>query len=473
MTAVDDPVWVAGHAPDIDAGLVPDILSRVADVTFVLSGAAEIRAVLCHPAFKGRDQVARLQGRALRDTLTPESAEKFDARLAEFRDHGTLDRSVELNHAADDGFDLLPMRYSFQSLGDTGEMLLLGRDLSPIAQMQQQLIAAQITLEKDYEARRAFDTQFRVLMASVSDAMLFISLPDGRVTDSNPAARSLLGKQGGDLNGLTLDHLFVGGDKEPVADRLATSAAGTKDAAVSLKAQASGRMVAITPTLFRAGGEQGMLCRVVGAKAAVPKVDTLSDHLLGLYEKGADAIAFVSPDGAILSVNEAFHDLADITQGQAVKGRSLAEFLSRGGVDLNVMLENANRSGTMRAYTTRIVGAFGSERAVEIATTHLRAGSAPIFALVMRDVSRLEAGRNETAQLGEVDTQSVIELIGNQPLRDIVASTTDVVEKMCIETAVELTSNNRVAAAEMLGLSRQSLYVKLRKYGLLKTGTNG
>jgi DNA-binding protein Fis len=38
---------------------------------------------------------------------------------------------------------------------------------------------------------------------------------------------------------------------------------------------------------------------------------------------------------------------------------------------------------------------------------------------------------------------------------------------MCIETAVELTRNNRVAAAEMLGLSRQSLYVKLRKYGLV------
>ena len=38
---------------------------------------------------------------------------------------------------------------------------------------------------------------------------------------------------------------------------------------------------------------------------------------------------------------------------------------------------------------------------------------------------------------------------------------------MCIETAVALTMNNRVAAAEMLGLSRQSLYVKLRKFDLL------
>ena len=63
--------------------------------------------------------------------------------------------------------------------------------------------------------------------------------------------------------------------------------------------------------------------------------------------------------------------------------------------------------------------------------------------------------------------RSVMELVGSSTLKDIVAETTDVIEKMCIETALELTRNNRVAAADMLGLSRQSLYVKLRKYGLL------
>ena len=61
-----------------------------------------------------------------------------------------------------------------------------------------------------------------------------------------------------------------------------------------------------------------------------------------------------------------------------------------------------------------------------------------------------------------------MELVGSATLKDIVSETTEVVEKMCIETAVDLTRNNRVAAAEMLGLSRQSLYVKLRKYGLIK-----
>ena len=45
----------------------------------------------------------------------------------------------------------------------------------------------------------------------------------------------------------------------------------------------------------------------------------------------------------------------------------------------------------------------------------------------------------------------------------------DVIEKICIQTAIETTNNNKAAAAEMLGLSRQSLYVKLHKYGLVDT----
>ncbi len=60
-----------------------------------------------------------------------------------------------------------------------------------------------------------------------------------------------------------------------------------------------------------------------------------------------------------------------------------------------------------------------------------------------------------------------MQLVGYSTLKDIVAETTEIIERMCIETALELTRNNRVAAAELLSLSRQSLYVKLRKFGLL------
>ena len=36
--------------------------------------------------------------------------------------------------------------------------------------------------------------------------------------------------------------------------------------------------------------------------------------------------------------------------------------------------------------------------------------------------------------------------------------------------ALELTNDNRASAAELLGLSRQSLYAKLHRYGLVDSG---
>jgi hypothetical protein len=47
-----------------------------------------------------------------------------------------------------------------------------------------------------------------------------------------------------------------------------------------------------------------------------------------------------------------------------------------------------------------------------------------------------------------------------------VRESTDLIEKLCIEAALDLTGDNRASAAEVLGLSRQSLYAKLRRYGL-------
>jgi transcriptional regulator PpsR len=85
---------------------------------------------------------------------------------------------------------------------------------------------------------------------------------------------------------------------------------------------------------------------------------------------------------------------------------------------------------------------------------------------VIRDVGRrLPADARAQKELPRSAGQ-MTELVGRVPLRDIVRETTDLIERLCIEAALELTSDNRASAAEMLGLSRQSLYVKLRRFGL-------
>ena len=62
--------------------------------------------------------------------------------------------------------------------------------------------------------------------------------------------------------------------------------------------------------------------------------------------------------------------------------------------------------------------------------------------------------------------EQLTQLVGRVSLREIVSETTDVSERMCIEAALNLTSNNRASAAEIWGVSRQTLYSKLNRFGL-------
>jgi transcriptional regulator PpsR len=124
-------------------------------------------------------------------------------------------------------------------------------------------------------------------------------------------------------------------------------------------------------------------------------------------------------------------------------------------------------------YSTKLLNDFGAKTAVEMSVTFFEDRGEPTLGFVIRDVSRADAMRKVPLQTNEESSRNVMELVGSATLKEIVSETTDVVEKMCIETAVSLTRNNRVAAAEMLGLSRQSLYVKLRKYGLLSKDGDG
>ena len=62
--------------------------------------------------------------------------------------------------------------------------------------------------------------------------------------------------------------------------------------------------------------------------------------------------------------------------------------------------------------------------------------------------------------------EQLTELVGHVSLKDLVRETTDMIERLSIEAALELSGDNRASAAELLGLSRQSLYAKLHRYGL-------
>ena len=168
-----------------------------------------------------------------------------------------------------------------------------------------------------------------------------------------------------------------------------------------------------------------------------------------------------------MTANAAFLDMAQLANEEQARGELLERWLGPPGVDLEVLIANLRQHGSVRLFATTMRGEYGATTEVEISAVAVPNGERPCFGFAIRDVGRARhrAGPRRQPQLPR-SVEQLTELIGRVPLKDIVRETTDVIERLCIEAALELTGDNRASAAEMLGLSRQSLYVKLRRYGL-------
>lgn len=448
--------------------LMTEILVSAADLTLMVAPNRKVLSVLVNPAHSSFGQLADWEGLPLHDILTEESRRKFDLRMGDFKDRKDPRKGilVELNHLGQQGWEF-PMRYSVHAVGGDGSILMLGRDLRPLAEVQQQLVAAQLALERDYEAQREADTRYRVLMEVTRDPVMLVSISTARITDLNSAAALMLGGTRAELIGAQVAQEFDGRRRGEFLDALANVAAVDAATPVEVTARRSQRRVLVTPKLFRAAGEKVLLCLIDPAEKVAQVADELGENLARLYHEGVDGIVFADADGVIRAANEAFLNLTDASSIATVRGRSLADYLVRGSVDLRMLLDNVRHTGQLRLYATRLTTDFSGQIAVELSASWLNDRPNPVLVLVIRDASRAETLRRAGGGVPDDGARSVMELVGSSTLRDIVAETTDVIEKMCIETALELTRNNRVAAADMLGLSRQSLYVKLRKYGIL------
>ena len=467
MTSRGTKYWNSGAIPLIAPEILGNIITEVADLAVVVNDDGTVLSVLVNPNYQAFSKLEQLEGKDLRSSLTVESVPKFDERLAAFLDRTREVKQIELNHKDPDLGGEFPMRYSFHRIGPDGAILMLGRDLRPVAEMQQQLIRAQLALERDFEAQRDFDTRFRVLMDATGDAVIFVSVQTGKITEANQKAAELLGVEKSALPGHKIADLLGSRRRGALIDVLSSQAISDRGTPVSAELQATGAQLTISSTLFRAAGERVLLCRISATDPANNNRDSLAENLRGLYQSGPDGIVFTTDDGRVLAANDSFLNLIGVGHDVNVRGQHVSEYFLRGSVDFKVMSENAVRLGRMKSYATKIAGEYGSPRSVEVSVTTISAGKSTVLSFVMRDANRIDTGRSAVSQVRDDSMQSVVELVGSATLKEIVSETTNVVEKMCIETAVQLTMNNRVAAAEMLGLSRQSLYVKLRKFGLL------
>ncbi len=173
----------------------------------------------------------------------------------------------------------------------------------------------------------------------------------------------------------------------------------------------------------------------------------------------------VDGDGRIVQANPAFLDMIRVVNVDRIEGKGLDTWLGGSSVDLHVLMANLREHGTVRRFSSVVRDELGGSGMVEVSAAKIESPDGPLFGFTLREQSRADSA--QTGGIGLPGSAAPFtDLVGRVPLKDLVRDTADIIERLCIEAALRLTDNNRASAADMLGLSRQSLYIKLKRYGI-------
>ena len=451
----------------LGANAVGGLLTVANDITLIVDENGIVRDLSSSIEDPPGDALVAWTGRALVDIVGIESRSKIDSML---RDLGSTERGPrwrQINVVVDAGLSL-PLSVAAVSIGG-GRSLVCGRDLRAIAALQQRLVEAQQAMERDYWKFRHAETRYRHLFQVASEAVLVVDATTQKVLEANPAAARLVGDGG--PHGL-VGQVFPLGMDARSAEGINSLLAGVRvtGRAESARAEllAARGEVTVSVSMYRQDRTTHFVVRLLPAQAesTVDASPSTSAMLLKLVQSAPDCLVVTDIDGRVISANAAFVELAQLTTEEQVRGETLDRWLGRTGVDLSVLISNLRQRGAVRLFATTLRGEYGAVTDVEISATMVPHGERPFLGFTIRDIGRRLTGDARGKRELPRSAGQLTELVGRVPLKDIVGETTDLIEQLCIEAALELTHDNRASAAEMLGLSRQSLYVKLRRYGV-------
>jgi transcriptional regulator PpsR len=314
---------------------------------------------------------------------------------------------------------------------------------------------------------RQVEARYRLLFQLSSEPVLIVDAATYKVIEANAAAVRLFDSNPKRIIGRGFPDGFDAESTERLRAVLSDLRTGGRGSDVRARLADSDKRVVVTASLFRQDISSMILIRLV------PELDQpalsfqpAGTKLLKFAESAPDGLVLTDRDGRILSANAAFAEMAQLTSGENAHGEALERWLGRPGIDLGVLLSNLRQNESIRMFSTVLRGEFGATTDVEVSAIPLHDDAVSDFGFAIRDVGRRLSPIARSDRELPRSADQLTELIGRVPLKDLVRETTDVIERLCIEAALNLTGNNRASAAEMLGVSRQSLYVKLRRFGL-------
>jgi transcriptional regulator PpsR len=444
------------------------LLTAAADIALVMDSDGVIGDIALASDDLQRDGCINWIGRRWIDTVANDSRQKIEEMLQASTAASRPWRQV--NHPVGGNADL-PIRYSAVKLGHSGQVIAVGRDMRELATMQQRLVAAQQTMEREYARLRRAETRYRLLFQITGEAVLIVEAGSNRIVELNRTACTLLDGTSQQLTGRCLHDLFeakgqkkiqklLAGDKnDEINDEIIVRLAGTKIdiilSASHIRQHANHVLVRLTPTSANASAW-------LKSRSSVFEV----------LDKLPDGFVVTDPDRRILTANTAFIDMTQLAIEAQVCGEQIDRWVGRHAIDMAVIGNTLKERGEVQNFSTIVRGEYGVSTEVEITAVSVFADKRPCIGMTLRPVRRQPQTAISNRQSMPSAVQQMAKLVGQVSMSELVQESTEMIERLCIEAALQRTSDNRAGAADLLGLSRQALYMKLHRYRLAGFGSD-
>jgi PAS domain-containing protein len=409
------------------------LIAHLADIAVQLTLDGSVVHAFARRGHAAEDIVGSWVGGAFRDTLTKESKLKLDRALASISFDTDQSVELEINHKIGDAFGL-PVLYRLYFRAAARTALLIGRDLQDVARAQQRLMAATVRAEMAAQRGRNFGSTLAAVLDIVPDPIFVLNEDMGEVEASNPAADRLLGRHIGAST-------FSLGEVATIEGRELIVKPGRRGS------------FPIETLRFRRGANSMMIVLI---RSVEPKAALRAEHA---FDEASVAIAVTDADGRIVSTNAALLRLSKVDRtAQALReGGSIADILVRGTIDMQVVLASVQNDAKVSDHEVLLKSRDTSISAI-LTAFRLADGARSQIVWMFRP-SDSASGRDDMSRM-------LTAKVGRMSLLEIVAESNVEIERLCIEEALRRTGDNRAAAANLLGLSRQSLYVRLRRFGI-------
>jgi len=453
---------------NLDVNLAAGLLALSVDLTLIIDQSGAIEKVI-----DGSKPVAAntssLVGKKWLDTVAIDSQPKVNALLKTLEDQDEQ-KWRQVNQEID-GANSLPIQFSTIFFPKQNKLVAIGKDLSSISVLQQKLVESQQEIERDYANLHAIQNRYLQLFNSIDQAYLILDSQTLKIIEVNKSAGFLVGDLK-KIQGKLFVNLFPAKDHEALQTYLLESKSGILQSSFQTTLENLKENVEISSSLLREGNQN--ICLVsIKPKSQTANLGTVNEQaalLSQAMEDFQDGFIVCSSNGVILTTNNTFVSMSQSTQKESVLGKSLEIWLGRASIDLKILLGTVREHGSIKDYASTITADDGSSPIdVRISAAGFNSAKLSLVAIGIHQVSKASnQPADKPDNLGK-NAKELTQLVGKVPLKQIVTETTDIIEKLCILAALDLTMSNRASAAELLGLSRQGLYIKMRRFGIVES----